>query len=584
MRVLPLLPAILGICLLSASGQSQPEPRCDAAYLDGFDIVEGSGASRRVTWDTPEIECVEYFRFSVTTPGGSRIFRGIGDVNLADALRPGDISRIESGARRAADELASLGDYQIANVTILMSEVGSDPFSEEIMLPGGRRKHAGAAAWTWVSDATPRGECPVTLFVMNRFDREDLQYTTAHEIFHCVQYASLRPQQMWSRALWWIEGSADLFAAMVVADKNASWDRAPEFRAAVEAQRPLYAMDYEAAVFFYWYYQHNGAAALMPFLRSMATSSSDSAQRSAIRTRLNDDAFIDFAKAFDDGQIRYPDGEALDFGAKIDGIRWAINTTSTQRATLKPFVIMPGWTDYQCGLWGNRISPDRVNLAVREEDSTDWNNWPAETDCRERGSIRYRTVAMHSGDTNAALSLRAERRIACENCLDEESVIDMCLVGSWEQTGGGPWEWLKDTVNMPITRDQVGRLRITLNDDGTLMVAPVNVDVQFTERYRGHISQGTFTGQIRPAAGRWSARENRIKACFDSGGAMQGTLIVRGDNNIKSGPFSAPGAAGEEGSARYSCTDATLRTEVSMPRGGTLWYEFRRITPRRPTS
>lgn len=579
MRVLPLLTALFGFCLLSASGQSQPASRCDAEYLDGFDIVEGSGASRRVTWDTPEIECVEYFRFAVSTPGGSRIFRGIGDVNIADALRPGDIGRIEAGARRAADELAALGDYQIANVTILMSEVGSDLISEEIMLPDGRRKHAGAAAWTWVSDTTPRSECPVTLFVFDRFDREDLQYTAAHEIFHCVQYASLRHEQMWTSASWWIEGSADLFAAMVVADKDASWDRAPEFRAAVEAQRPLYAMDYEAAVFFFWYYQRNGAAALMPFLRSMAASSSDSAQRSAIRSRINDDALIDFAKAFDDGQIRYPDGEALDFGARIDGNRWTIDTTSTQRAGLKPFVIMPGWTDYQCGLWGNRITPDRTNLAVREEESTDWNSWPAETDCRERGSIRYRTVAMHSGDTNAALTLRAERRIACEGCIVEEARIDQCVVGVWQQTGGGPTEWLRaNGFPIPFSRNQQESIRMTMRDDGTFTSEGFDIDYQLAIPDRRGTIYSDARGRIAGTAGRWSASDGELKACFDSGGQGGSTITTRyPEGRSWSGYSPSGGLAGHSGGSRYSCSETTLTTSHDTGMGTPMTYTFTRV-------
>lgn len=570
------------LCVGSAQSQFAP---CNAEYLNGFDIVNGGGPSRRTIWDTPEIECVEYFRFNIDTPHGPKIIRAIGDVNVTDTLRPGDIERIEQGARRAADNFARLGDYRIDHVTILISEVGSDSIADEIMLPDGTDKHAGSAAWTWVDDSTPKTECPVTFFAMNRFDAEDIQYTIAHELFHCVQYGSLTQQQMWSNALWWIEGSADFFAALTVEDEAASWDRAPTFRRAVENQRPLYAMSYEAAIFFYWYYQENGAGALMPFLRSMAANASDSAQQQAIRRILNDDALIRFAEAFDDGLINYPDGSALSFGAPIEGERWDITTTSNHSRALKPFVIMPGWADYSCGLWSNRTNPDGANVAIKEDGTVNWGHWPTETDCRDRGSIRYRTIAMHSGDRNANYTLRAERRVACESCLSGPAVIDACMVGTWEQTGGGPMEWLRRNGMPQVTRNNMGSLRLTMRDDGTFISQAVGMDFQMSipSGDRGPVISDTV-GTIAGSGGRWSAERGELRACFDSGGQASGAISARYPNGMTGGgPFSTPGLGGTGGSTRYVCSGDSLRTTNDMPRGGPMVHEFRRVrtsTPR----
>jgi len=584
MRFWSLLLPVAGIVMLSQSASSQPASRCDAEYLDGFDIVETSedGSRGEVTWEAPEIECVEHFRFTFSTPNGPRVYRAIGDVNVEDTLRPGDMDRIEDGARRAAAELASLGDYEIDNVTVLISEIGADPFAEEIFLPSGRRKHEATTGWTWDAETTPRDECPITLFVMNRFDGEDLQYTVAHETFHCVEYASLEEAQMWSGAVWWIEGAADLFAALVVADKDATWDRAPEFRAAVERQSPLYAMSYEAAVFFYWYYEHepSGAGALMPFLHSMARSRDEAAQRAAIRAALSDEELLTFAEAFDDGEIRYPRGDRLDFGAPIDGTRWSIETTSTQRALIKPFVIMPGWTDYACGVWGNELAPDPVNLEMREEDSRDWARWPSETDCRDRGSVRYRTIAMHSGDANADLSLRAERRIACENCLSEVSRIDRCMVGTWRQTGGGVQEWLR-ALGMPIpfSRPQREEVTISLRDNGTFTGNGFDINYQLAIPSREGTIYSDARGGVAGTAGRWSAERGLVRACFDSGGQARATATTQyPDGNTYTGPFSSPGVAGDEGGARYTCSDTTLTTTVSTGRAP-LQFIFTRVSP-----
>ncbi len=123
MRTLVLSLLALGLVASFWSAAAQPAAGCDAAYLRGFALTDERG---RTVWDPGEIECVEYFRFTIATPGGTRTFRAIGDVNAGTLLRPGDIARVEAGARRAAGNLAALGDYRIDNVTYLVSLLGSD--------------------------------------------------------------------------------------------------------------------------------------------------------------------------------------------------------------------------------------------------------------------------------------------------------------------------------------------------------------------------------------------------------------------------------------------------------------------------
>jgi hypothetical protein len=560
-----------------------PEARatagCDRGYLKGFAVTDAAGGT---IWEPGDIECVEYFRFTVSTPGGTRTFRGIGDVNAGTLLRPRDIARVEAGARRAAGNLAALGDYRIDNVTYLVSLVGSDPMSREVMDPSGRRKHAGAAAWTLDPAWGTRRECPVTLFLFDRFSGEDIHYTVAHETFHCVEYGSLSAAQratMTSGGAWWGEGAAELFAAYNV--RRSGWNNAPSFRSAVEAQRPLYAMSYEASIFFYWQYQTSGLGALMPFLRGMASGATDGAQRAAIRGAISNEQLLKFAEDFDDAKIKYPNGAALSFGARVEGERWTINRSATVRRTLKPFVIMPGWTDYECGKWANTLTPDGTNVAVRKDPGTAWGAWPANTDCRTERRARYRVMAMHTGDANAALSLRANRDLACESCLTGDVHIDACLVGKWEMTGGGPMEWLSRRMGSTrFTRNNNTTLRITMNDDGTFHGESVGLDYQTTTPDRDGPITGDARARTSTSSGYWSAKDGVMRAC-DNGVSASGSVTVqkRGISktvpvNMNNGPTS--------GETRYTCTATTYTSNTRMHDGSNMEYRFRRLTPPPP--
>jgi hypothetical protein len=581
MRVLTRVLVLLLLDLASVGGAAAQPAGCDAEYLRGFSVTDESG---RTVWEPGDIECVEYFRFTVATPGGTRTFRAIGDVNAGALLRRGDIARVEAGARRAAGNLSALGDYRIDNVTYLVSLIGSEPLSRQVLDPNGRHKDGSAAAWTLDPEWNSRRECPVTLFLFGPSSGEDIHYMIAHETFHCVEHGTLSSGQratMTGGGLWWSEGAAELFAAYNV--RTSRWNNAPGFRGAVEAQRPLYAMTYEASIFFYWHYQKNGLGALMPFLGRMASGASDGAQRAAIRGAISNADLLQFAQDFDDNKIKYPNGPTLGFGARIDGAQWTINRSTTERRTLKPFVIMPGWTDYDCGKWENTLTPDGTNVAIRKDPGATWGAWPANTDCRTERRARYRVMAMHTGDANAALSLRANRDLACESCLAGDVHIDACLVGKWEMTGGGPMEWLSRRMGtIRFTRNNNTTLRITLNDDGTFQGESVGLDYQTTTPDRDGPITADARARTSSTSGYWSAQAGVMRAC-DNGVSARGTVTVQKRGKTKTVPTSmAHGPT--NGETRYTCSASTYTSSTRMHDGSNMEYRFRRITPPPPAT
>lgn len=560
---------VAGALLFGGRAETQPAG-CAAAMVGDFEIRNPDGT---VAWGVPDMECVQYFDVVVDTSYGQRHIRGIGDVNADTFLPRGGIAAIEAGVRQTAARLRDLGNYKIADVTILMTGAAATPAD----LVDGTWKHNDVAADARPDRMPVSGRCPVRLFILNPMNNDDMKKALAHELFHCVQFGSLAPAQIAGAANWWLEGSAEMFSVYVFPERSPQFNRESQFRASVEARKPIFQMDYDALFLFLHLNQRSGIGRLVPTLQTMPSSTADSAQRAALRGLMGSDEWLKFAEAFDDRQIRYPNGRVADFGAPVEGERWRFSATSTQTRTLKPFVISPGHAEYECGLWSNRLDPTTATMTVKKESTGSWTAWPGETDCRAAGSVRYRTMGIETKDDNRTVSLRAERRIACNNCLAGETRIDPCLVGVWEQSGGGPLEYLQ-RMGVPFTRDNMGRLRLTMRDDGTFTSQSVGVNYQVTARTRRGPATGDTVGSVAGTMGRWSAADGQIRSCFDSGGEPDTTTTVTMGGYTRSFKTHNSGVAGFSGTASYQCTATTLTT-TNPTRYGEMRYTFAKVSP-----
>ena len=280
--------AIALVALIAAlPARAQPVDCMTAGYLASFEVA-----------GVTDLTCAEVFRFSVATPGGERIIRGIADLNADWAFRPGAADAVEQGAHLAAEALPSLVDYRIGDVTILLLGDRFTPESEATPGP-----QVLAQAWDPDAPVTGRGDCRLTAFLWGPGGiTGDIPTSIAHEMFHCLQFATLSPDQMagvGAGADWWIEGSAEYFAAFAVPDA-AGTDRVGEFADNTAAGVALSAMAYEASTFFYWLHQTRGIAALMPFLSGMAGAGD---QHGAMRAALSDAEWLQFAR--ENGQTTY---------------------------------------------------------------------------------------------------------------------------------------------------------------------------------------------------------------------------------------------------------------------------------------
>jgi hypothetical protein len=570
-RALTLLVVLLAMSLIDVRASRAQFVECTPDYIASFAVPEYG-------WNPGQIDCHEFWRFEFRTPTGPRWIRLIGSHDSARLLPAGGMEAIRSAADRSTDVMRGLGPYLVDDITMLLSRPRSRP--DEAQPHGGY-----ASAWTGRADGPEFAACNITLLLGLNDGEVDIVQTVAHEIFHCIQEASLTAAQNQSAAAlgeWWSEGSAEEFGAVVARSAGGRLNRVAPFEAEVARRTPLYEMSYEAAVFFFWRNQEYGLPALLPFLRQMAESGDAGSQMAAMARALPYEAWMEFAQAYDDRRIFAPGGGPLTFASqRVDGERWAVASDfSTHTRDLRPFVLELGWTAYQCGGWENSVNSA---IEVRREDDPNWAPWPRRLDTEERGNIRYRLAAMVSTSEDLEFNLEAEKRESCTGCLVTRA-IDRCVVGTWEQTGGGPMDYIRNIGIPQVTRDAMGKLVLSMSDDGTFVSRGVPIDYQIQiQGNDGDVITSDAFGDIQGTNGRWSAEGGEIAACFDGGGESSATTVttVRGHTMVI--PHSGGGVAGINGAASYTCSDTTLTTSTPMSGGGAMTYTFRRLTrpPRR---
>lgn len=524
------------------------------ARADFGDCTEAGYLGRFPEAPTAEtILCVELFRFTHATPEGERHIRAISDVAADWAIPPAVAEGVERGAREAAAAFPGLGSYAIDDVTLLLLDDLSsweDGDREIAAITDGRRDAAG----------TRPGECLVTVYgLSSSATPEEIAVTTAHEIFHCLQYASLSSAQMGTYGAggdWWIEGAAEYFPAYAVSGSEPYTGREAMFDDAVLAGTALNDMAHGAAPFFFWLGETRGIEELMPFQRAMADGGGAAAQQAAMRGVLDDRAWLDFAQAYADANIARPGGGLLALTPTLREFL-TISAPGPQRITLDPFTLLYGVADYDCGTWGNRLRPETANLSVQPDGTTGWGTWPEEIEAEEGRPATYRFVAMSTETGPLDATLEVERRRACAPCAGSDRV-DACLAGTWQMTGGGPVEWMR-AQGIPITRAAEGPRIVTFRSDGAYGTEPLGIEIEI--RDEDMIGQGT--GFVTVASGRWSAVEGTLNICQDAGG-MSGTVTVTDRHGTRSGPVSQP-SAGSAISMSYSCAGGTLSTAMAFP-------------------
>lgn len=537
---------------------------CDSVdYLRQFDARLGTGLG---ALGRDDFQCTVTLEVPVDTPDGERHIRVIRHVVSDWAEAPGVGAAVAVGVNASAAALPRLDDYRLGNTTILLlDDLG----------PAGEHENFGAIAAETSLGAND--ECLIVFWLIGSADASEVGGLIAHELFHCVQIASLSNAQMTSAAAgghggggtWWMEGSADWFstfalpAAPFIPGRVATFDRdSPTV--------PLNRMSYEAFVFFAWIGTTSGPQRMIPFLRRMAGSSDESAQRAAMRDAMTAAEWLQFAKDYLDQRIRDGQGASID-SAPAGGDDWTWTDTRTERVTLAPFVLKRGYANLECGRWAFRATPAEHHAAKPSGAGGAWAPFPATIDALDGRPRQFRFAAMAATDDAVALSLAATREAACEECAGSRE-IDRCLVGTWRMTNSGMAEF--------ANRMMGGHARVAgVAPDTTMVLREDRTFANTTGNATSTIvaPKGRADGRMRgTSTGRWSAAGGMLNACPDSH-ATAGTITGSGAGTHGTMPM--PASTARPMRNAYTCDGDTLRIRLDLGRAGSLHNTFERVSP-----
>lgn len=532
----------------------------DPAYLVKFDARLGRDS---------DFLCVETGRTPVTSDAGTTHIRIVQHLVADWATRPGAMRSFKQGVDASATAMSSLGSFRISDVTILLVD-GYAP-------GGGSENFGDIAAWT---NFTPGGECRITIWLLGSGATASYGASVvSHELFHCVQRSSLTTTQLNSAATlgaagggtWWQEGSADWFSTVAVSPPRYMSDRVSIFDRD-SPNKALNRMSYDAYVFFAWMGGARGRESLMPFLRAMASSASESAQRSAMTAALPADQWLRFAKDYLDRRIR--DGRGGSIGSTPQtGDTYDWTNTRTQRIDLAPFVLKRANITFRCGRW--RVDPrPRKFHAAKAGGSETWADFPATIDALDGNVREFRFAGMAASASAVALQLTGTREVACLECAAIRE-IDRCMIGTWQMTVDGMQQWMREHISqVRVTSASLAGNTMTLNEDRSFSTGESQVSAHL-ETVRSDpraTGSGTLHGQI---TGRWSAAGGQFNLCPDAGD-MDGTIKVNIHGRTITRPM--PATRLQPSSRPYVCAGNSLRITTSMGSAGTATSVYTKVS------
>jgi len=564
----PLAPtlAVALVCALAGGRQALAFGDCaDPAWRAAIDPRLADSA----------YDCVEALRLPVATADGERWIRVVHDREAGWILTSDLLAEVERGVRGAAAALPRLGSFRMDDVTLLLA----DDLPPGIGLDGRAPAEGEIGAQT---SFARDGECLIGLYLLGAAARSEYTATSvAHEMFHCVQAATIGSARLATSAGgtgnggdWWIEGSAEWFTALALPDAGPLPSRAAAFDEA-SPSTPLNAMAYGAAIFFLWLGVADGPAAILPFLGNMATTAGAAAQWQAMTAALPAERWLNFAEAYRDGEIRHPHGTPLGLAPR-EGDSHPIERSQTLRLVATPFVLLRGTLEIVCGRWQPEARPLEVQVSQRDTEGGAWSPLAAELVVPEGETQRLAFVAINPQPGRRPLLLRFERLATCHPCAGSRET-DACLVGSWQQSGGGAVEWLR--ANLPpgvtIPMAEQSQPLLVLRADGSYLALPLTTETLILAEQADGVARAEGNG-MAVGAGTWSAVEGTLNICQDSGGLLGSMTVTFPGSGSVTQPVAVPGAATLV--TAYSCAGGGFTTSLDFGGGlPPMETQYRRV-------
>lgn len=261
----------------------------------------------------------------------------------------------------------------------------------------------------------------------------DLRNTVAHELFHCVQFATWTPAFVAENSDWWIEGTAELMGHVVYENPTSLTAYMTPFAEQSHA-KPITQLSYENVIFFSWLWNRDPSF-LFKLLDAMPASGGEAAQRAGLVKAVGDAKLADFVRDYADGLVKTPHG--LQVPAPSLEPPLVISGTSTDADGVIPFSVYIKDIAYQNGQYLITTSgkPD-VSYKSLDDPSAKW-EMPmmisADGPCEKVKTFRFAGMSVATeGDETFTIS--SQKLPGCEDCV-AGPVRDQCLVGTWVMNG-----------------------------------------------------------------------------------------------------------------------------------------------------
>lgn len=447
-------------------------------------------------------DCAELDRFTLPTPIPREAV-----VYGPRGAPAGALASLRQGLEDAARTLGDLGLPEAGDVRVYIVAEGGIDYGFDAMM-------VADAGMVDDPDATGGALCIIRSSGLP--DAGEIRWTAAHEYFHCAQNRHFDAQMRSGGSAWWVEGTADWFASLANPGHDVTFLSVGEFDAE-SPTTPLTGFTYQSAVFFFWLHQRRGPEAVIDLIRAMPADGGS--QEDALAAIIDDEAFLDFAKAYLDTDIPLPDGRMPGLAPRTgDTWQWESRTAIDDLEALR-FVVFRGELLLACGFWSlTEYEPVEGLLKARRLDAPgDWADIPARVEGGDENYIRFRLAGGGTGEEGFRTTLEGIRDLCrpCEAPPPDEQTA--CLIGDWRLVEGGVGAAIRERVDglagidMPSYPDIDGRL--SLNADGTFVAGTSDDGFTAIDTEDG---PATFDYSLSfERRGSWSVVDGKLEFCED---------------------------------------------------------------------
>ncbi|WP_026989072.1 hypothetical protein [Fodinicurvata sediminis] len=517
------------------------------------------------------LSCDEISRFTIDTPRGTREVRIVSSYDFPAADLRVMRRDVRRSVERSAAALSGLGRLAPDDLTIWLSHLL--PMEAE---DGESYAHDSHGVAIEVSDG-----CLVAVYPGVTGAR-GMTFTMAHEFFHCVQKAEMPVKANLSASEWWVEGTAEWFANLVVPGTAHSQGFVAGFDA-LSDHVPLTALGTDSVVFFFWLSETFGAGAVAELMAAMPTEDGQAAQQDTLAHFLAPDDWQHFAQAYLDQDLRQPGGGGV-ASTPFPGDIHVWNRSREHSITFDRFVLARAQLEFECGHWTLWRVTEKGTWKVREVTSRDWDELPEEITVEEGSTKRFRLGGYGIEEGEGFHLVLDGRKDPCRGCLltAREETADRCLIGGWELVSGGYGKAIeRELRDSGIFEDlhypDLQRYLI-LQADGSYEQSPTPSEgTSSVLSEDGDLWQG-LTLLAMGAAGRWSVEGEELRLCEAESKVELNLDIIEPDGDVSRIRDSRDkGGDALLRTRSYTCEGNSLYMEENLPGAPAVTWEYRRL-------